>query len=204
MPGKKDSAEKLFVKSGKANMSRIGQKPIEIPAGVSVTIKDGVVDVNGPKGKMAVNVTRGINVNQEGNVLKVTMKSNSEYFNALSGLNRTLVSNAVYGVSNLWTKSLELVGVGFRAQTTGKELVLALGFSHPVKVLAPEGITFAVQENKITVSGVDKYLVGEQAAQIRQYKPPEPYKGKGIRYVGEKIRKKAGKAKALGGAPGAK
>lgn len=184
-------------------MSRIGQKPILIPNGVNVSPQDGVLDIVGPKGKISVKLNKGIKAEIEGNQIKIIPKKEHAYFMALSGLDRTLIFNAIQGVTNLWSKSLELVGVGFRAKTTGQELTLSLGFSHPVNITAPDGITFAVADNKITVSGVDKYLVGEEAAKIRRLKKPEPYKGKGVRYVGEIVRKKAGKAKALGGAPGA-
>lgn len=186
-------------------MSRIGQKPIDIPNGVTIDLKDKGLEVVGPKGKMNITVNEGLKVKKDGNQLKIELDMSYPHITALAGLNRTLISNAIMGVTSLWTKSLELVGVGYRATVTGNELTLSLGFSHPIKIIAPEGIVFAVAESKITITGTDKYLVGEEAAKIRRLKPPEPYKGKGIKYVGEIIRKKAGKAtKALGGAPGAK
>ncbi|MBI4067400.1 50S ribosomal protein L6 [Candidatus Gottesmanbacteria bacterium] len=186
-------------------MSRIGLKPIQIPPGVTINQKDGVIEVVGPKGKSSVKIEKGLSVSQENGQIMVHAQSKTAKLSALSGLNRTLIQNALVGVTTLWTKSLELVGVGFRAQSDGATLTLSLGFSHPIKIIAPPAITFVVSDNKITVSGIDKYLVGEEAAKIRRYKPPEPYKGKGIKYLGEIVRKKAGKAtKALGGAPGGK
>ena len=184
-------------------MSRIGKKPIIIEGDISVTINDRVVNVSGPRGALVVQVPNGIEVKLIDKTLHV--KTKKEGAENLQGLTRTLISNAIYGVKSGWTKSLELVGVGFRAQTSGNELILSLGFSHPVKIIAPSGVTFAVSENKITVSGADKYLIGEVAASIRRLKGAEPYKGKGIRYEGEYIRKKVGKAaKVVGGVAGAK
>ncbi|MBI2611304.1 50S ribosomal protein L6 [Candidatus Gottesmanbacteria bacterium] len=182
-------------------MSRIGKKPITIPTGITVTPKNGVVEVVGTKGKLEVKLSNEIKVSLDNNELTVITKSKNPQISALAGLNRTLIQNAITGVGELWTKSLELVGVGFRAQTDGKKLTLSLGFSHPVIFTAPEGLTYKVVENTIIIEGPDKYLVGQEAAKIRSVKKPEPYKGKGIKYKDEKIRKKAGKAKALGGAP---
>jgi large subunit ribosomal protein L6 len=184
-------------------MSRIGKKPIEIQKGLNIEILNSVFTVSGPKGKMSITLPKEINVEQDENHLNI--KTSNELGGDVHGLMRTLIQNAITGVSTGWQKTLELVGVGFRAQTTGSELVLNLGFSHPIKIIAPAGITFSIIENKITVSGFDKYIVGEVAAKIRRLKKPEPYKGKGIRYAGEIIRKKLGKAaKAVGGASGAK
>lgn len=185
-------------------MSRIGKKPITITQGVTITPKTGSLEVVGPKGKLEVKLNNGISVDIKDNILTVSFKAGLANGNALLGLNRSLIQNAVTGVTVGWTKTLELVGVGYRAQTNGKELNMSLGFSHPVIFNAPESVTFKVVESTILVEGPDKYTVGELAAQIRKVKKPEPYKGKGIRYKDEKIRKKAGKAKALGGAPGAK
>lgn len=185
-------------------MSRIGQKPILIPKEVTLTLNSGVVNISGPKGQMTINLSEGIKLNIAQDKATLLLENETTHLKALSGLNRTNISNAIYGVTNLWSKTLEMVGVGFRAEATPTELTLSLGFSHPVKIIAPKDITFKVTENKITVSGIDKYLVGEEAAKIRRLKPPEPYKGKGIKYSGEKIRKKAGKAKAIAGAPAAK
>ena len=180
-------------------MSRIGSKPLPIDQDVKITIEGSLITVTGPKGKLTVTVPAGVKVLQnDGNIIVSTSKSN------LQGLTRSLISNAFYGVKVGWKKELELVGVGFRAQSSGRELTLSLGFSHPVVVPAPEGVTFEVSENKISISGADKYVVGQLSAKIRDIKPPEPYKGKGIRYKGEKIRKKLGKAAKVAGAVGVK
>lgn len=181
-------------------MSRIGKKPIAIISGVTVTLTPGVMQAQGPKGTLHVPVLEEVTVTMAGNELHVAPKHAGKHLD-LVGLSRSLMNNAVVGVSTGWTKSLELIGVGYRAQTDGRELILNVGFAHQVKIKAPEGITFQVVENKITVSGSDKYGIGELAAAIHRVKKPEPYKGKGIRYVGEVIRKKVGKAgKAVGGA----
>lgn len=180
-------------------MSRIGSKPLPVDKDVNIALEGSLISVTGPKGKLAVTIPAGVKVSQsDGNIIVTTSKSN------LQGLTRSLLSNALTGVKVGWKKELELVGVGFRAQSSGRELTLSLGFSHPVVVPAPEGITFEVSENKITISGADKYVVGQLAATIRDIKPPEPYKGKGIRYKGEKIRKKLGKAAKVAGAVGPK
>jgi large subunit ribosomal protein L6 len=182
-------------------MSRIGKKPIQIEKDVKVTLTDTNVHVEGPNGTLDVKIPLELKVAIEGEVMTLEIKDDPSSL----GLYRSLIANAVKGVKEKWTKTLELVGVGFRATTTGSELVLNVGFSHPVKIPAPSGITFTVVENKIKVIGADKYTVGEIAANIRRVKKPEPYKGKGIRYEGEVIRKKLGKAaKAVGGAGGAK
>lgn len=180
-------------------MSRIGKKPITIEEGVNVTVENHTVKVVGPKGNVEVSLPEGVAIKVSGNQVEIQIAGQDRLI-PLQGLSRSLVSNAIYGVKTGWSKTLELVGVGFRAQTDGRELTMNLGFSHPVKITAPEGVNFAVSENKITVMGADKYLVGEIAASIRRVKKPEPYKGKGIKYVGEYIRKKLGKAaKAVGG-----
>jgi large subunit ribosomal protein L6 len=185
-------------------MSRIGRKPIVIDPGVTVSIKDGEIVVVGPKGQLNLKKISGVKIDILANSVEIKPESDSPD-TSLVGLCRSLIQNAITGVTKGWSKSLELVGVGFRAQNKGADLELHVGFSHPVVVVAPQGITFAIVENKITVSGSDKYLVGEIAASVKRIKPPEPYKGKGIRYVGEVIRKKLGKAaKAVGGAAGAK
>lgn len=181
-------------------MSRIGNQPIAIDKDTKVSVLGNKVEVTGPKGQMTITLPVGIKCEVEENMIKIS-PSTKMNVSDLHGLSRSLVNNAVLGVTKGWSKTLELVGVGYRAQTTGQELVLNLGFSHDVRILAPEGITFSVVESKITVAGRDKYLVGEIAANIKRLKPPEPYKGKGIRYLGEIIRKKAGKsAKAVTGA----
>lgn len=182
-------------------MSRIGKMPVSIE-GVSVFLDGRQVTVKGAKGELALTIPKGISVSVEGEKAVVSREGEER---ALHGLFRAQLNNAVVGVTKLWTKELELAGVGFRAATSGPSLVLTVGFSHPVTIAPPAGITIAVVEGKIVVSGIDKQLVGEVAAGIRAVKKPEPYKGKGIKYVGERIRRKAGKsAKAVGGAPGAK
>lgn len=186
-------------------MSRIGKKPILIDASIKIVIDNHKVNIEGPCGKMRLTIPSGLEVKSINDQLEIrTLKENNQA-NSIYGLFRTLVQNAVSGVKKEWQKTLEMVGVGYRAQTDGKDLVLNLGFSHPVKISAPEGIKFKVSENKIIILGIDRYLVGEIAASVRRIKPPEPYKGKGIRYEGEYIRKKLGKAaKTVGGTIGAK
>ncbi len=182
-------------------MSKIGKLPIEIVNGVTVTIEEQKVTVTGSKGTLSYTAPKGITVAIEDNKVIVGQEKGKEnQTKALFGLTRALLANLVKGVSTGFEKKLELAGVGFRAQTTGAELTLSVGFYHPVKIKAPTGITFAVVDNnKIVVSGSDKALVGNTAAVIRAVRAPEPYKGKGIKYEGEKIRRKAGKsAKAVG------
>lgn len=178
-------------------MSRVGKKPIILESGVKVETTGEVVKVRGPKGSLDLSAPSGIKVVISEGEVKVNAADLCP--KSIHGLFRSLLQNAVLGVTKGWQKTLELVGVGYRAEVSGSELILNLGFAHPVKFSAPQNITFSVSENKITVSGIDKYLVGEMAAKIRNIKKPEPYKGKGIRYVGEYIRKKLGKAaKAVG------
>ncbi len=197
-------AEKLFARFGKY-MSRIGKKPVKIPEGVTVKIDNNVLSATGPKGDLTTSFRPEVKVTVDGGNILVERVSETPKAKALHGLTRTLVENAVMGVSTGWNKGLELVGVGYRASLEGTQLVLNVGFSHQVKFPAPLGITFEVLENtKINVRGKDKQQVGETAAQIRRVRPPEPYKGKGIRYVGEVVRKKAGKAAKAAGAAGAK
>ncbi|MBI2617371.1 50S ribosomal protein L6 [Candidatus Gottesmanbacteria bacterium] len=184
-------------------MSRIGMKPIQRDSTVTFSIEGRDVLISGPKGKVVLRQPQDILLKVNDKDVFVEMKS-SKGEKSTYGLFRSILANAITGVTTPWTKSLELVGVGYRAQTSGQELILHLGFSHPVKIQAPEGISFGVSENIITVSGVDKYLVGEVAATIHRIKKPEPYKGKGIRYKGEYIRKKLGKAAKAVGATGAK
>jgi large subunit ribosomal protein L6 len=182
-------------------MSRIGNNPIILPSGVEVTMNDDMVAIKGPKGALEMPLHKSIKVDQVDGQLVVKRKRGNQEGRSMHGLMRTLVNNMVVGVTNGWTKNLEMVGVGYRAQGGGTSMTLNVGYSHPVKIEAPEGITFTVAENtKLSVSGIDKALVGQVAANIRKVKPPEVYKGKGIRYVGEYIKKKAGKAgKAAGG-----
>lgn len=183
-------------------MSRIGNNPIIIPAGVEINTEGSLVKVKGPKGALSMELNPAVKIDIEGGKIKVSAKKGYEKGPALHGLTRSLISNMVAGVTTGWTKDLEMVGVGYRAQGGGETLTLNVGFSHPVTIKAPEGITFAVLDNtKIKVSGTDKILVGQIAANIRGVKPPEVYQGKGIRYAGEYVRKKAGKAgKAATGA----
>jgi large subunit ribosomal protein L6 len=182
-------------------MSRIGRMPITIPAGVEVTLDGQHVLVKGPLGTLERDVHPEMTLVQEDGVLRVERPSDAPRHRALHGLTRSLVANMVTGVTSGFTKVLEISGVGYRAQLQGETLVLALGFSHPVEVAPPPGITFAVETpTRLTVSGPDRELVGQVAAAIRARRKPEPYKGKGIRYAGEQIRRKAGKAGKVGGA----
>jgi large subunit ribosomal protein L6 len=176
-------------------MSRIGRKPIPVPAGVKVQLADTAVDVQGPKGKLHVPLPRGIRFEQKDGVLSALR--DAEEFRALHGLARALVANAVKGVTDGFKKELDIVGVGYRAEVKGKDVVFALGYSHPVKFAVPEGILVAVEkQTHVTVSGADRAKVGQVAADIRGLRPPDPYKQKGIRLVGERLKKKAGKAGA--------
>ncbi len=181
-------------------MSKIGKLPIEVKEGTTVQITGDTVAVSGIKGQMSYTLPQGITVKEENGQLLVARVKNSDEFNAAWGLARAQLANLVKGVDTGFEKKLELQGVGYRAQMQGNDIVLNLGFSHPVKFSPKEGIKIAVNENVITISGMDKMLVGETAAEIRAVRKPEPYKGKGIRYVGEVVRRKAGKAaKAVGG-----
>ncbi len=175
-------------------MSKIGQKPVLIPAGVTVVIDGRNLTVTGPKGTLSLLVRQEAKVTVGETEVIVERKSESKIAKSMHGLVRSLIANMVIGVSDKWTKELELVGVGYRANVSGNKLALSLGFSHPVEFTAPEGIEFATAENKVIVTGIDKTLVGQIAADIRKKRPPEPYKGKGIRYVGEHVRRKSGKA----------
>jgi large subunit ribosomal protein L6 len=175
-------------------MSRIGRQPITVPEGVTVTIDPGVVRVNGPKGELSERIPREITVEQEDSQLRVKRPTDRPGHRALHGLTRSLVANMVAGVTDGYAKTLEIQGVGYRAQARGRDLELALGYSHPVPIKAPEGIDFEVPvPTRIIVRGIDKQLVGEVAANIRKKRPPEPYKGKGIRYEGEHVARKVGK-----------
>ena len=175
-------------------MSRIGRAPIPIPDGVSVDIAGQKVTVTGPKGELRHTVVEPIRVNQEDGNLVVTRPTDRGPHRALHGLSRSLVANMVEGVSDGFERQLEIVGVGYRAQLRGTALELAVGYSHPVTIQPPEGISFAVPApTQVVVSGIDKQAVGEITAQIRGVRPPEPYKGKGIRYAGEVVRRKVGK-----------
>lgn len=178
-------------------MSRIGKKPISLPNAVEVTVDGNLITVKGPKGVLTQALPEGIGVEIEDNQVQITRPDDSKMVRAFHGLSRALVANMVEGVTNGFEKKLELVGVGYRAQMQGKKLVISIGFSHPVEVDAPEGIEFEVPAaTKITVKGIDKQLVGNTAAHIRAIRKPEPYKGKGIKYDNEVIRRKAGKSGA--------
>lgn len=183
-------------------MSRVGQNPVVIPQGVNIEIQGNHVAVNGPKGKLEMDLLSEVKVVIAEGKLIVSRKREDKFSKSAHGLTRALINNMVLGVTEGWKKDLEMVGVGYRAQGGGDALTLNVGFSHPVSIKAPEGITFAVSDNtKISVSGIDKTLVGQIAANIRAVKPPEVYKGKGIRMSGEYVRRKAGKAaKAATGA----
>lgn len=181
-------------------MSRVGTNPISIPSGVDVKIEGTDVTVNGPKGNLSMVLMPQVKVDQEDGKLIVKRKRDDRISRSVHGLTRSLLFNMVNGVSVGWSKGLEMVGVGYRAQGGGENLTLTVGFSHPVSVKAPTGITFTVADNtKISVTGIDKQLVGQVAANIRAIKPPEVYKGKGIRFAGEYVRRKAGKAGKAGG-----
>jgi large subunit ribosomal protein L6 len=175
-------------------MSRIGRQPIPVPAGVTVEIEPESVRVSGPKGALAERIPRDIEVRQEGEQLVVARPSDRGEHRALHGLTRSLVANMVEGVTAGYEKRLEIQGVGYRAQLKGRDLELAVGYSHPLPIEAPEGIEFEVpQPTRIVVKGISKQLVGETAANIRKQRKPEPYKGKGIRYEGEHVPRKVGK-----------
>ena len=175
-------------------MSRIGKQPIPVPSGVTVSIETGLVRVNGPKGELSERIPRDITVAQEGEEILVQRPTDRGEHRALHGLTRSLVFNMVHGVTEGYEKALEIQGVGYRAQKKGNDLELSLGYSHPVSVKAPDGIEFEVpQPTRVVVRGISKQLVGEVAANIRKQRPPEPYKGKGIRYEGEYVARKVGK-----------
>jgi large subunit ribosomal protein L6 len=176
-------------------MSRIGRKPIAVPAGVKIQIAPSSVEVQGPKGKMSVNLPRGIHMEQKGAELHAVRQSDDQA--ALHGLARALVANAVHGVTQGFKKDLDIVGVGYRAEVKGKTVNFALGYSHPVVFPIPEGILITIEkQTHLTVSGADRGRVGQVSADIRALRPPDPYKQKGIRITGERLKKKAGKAGA--------
>ena len=176
-------------------MSRIGRMPITVPAGVTVSVAEGnVVTVKGPKGELTRALSAEMNINQEGNVITVTRPSDEKAHRSLHGLTRTLLSNMIVGVTDGYKKELEVNGVGYRVAKEGEELVMNIGFSHSVKMTPPAGVSIEVPNpNKIVVIGCDKQAVGQFAAEVREKRPPEPYKGKGIKYVDEVIRRKVGK-----------
>ncbi|MFC4456609.1 50S ribosomal protein L6 [Deinococcus sonorensis] len=181
-------------------MSRIGRQPIAVPSGVTATIEKGLFKVKGPKGELTVPHNPAIEVQQQDGTLSVTRPDDRQDHRALHGLTRTLVANAVHGVANGFTINLELRGVGYRARLNGTSLELTIGYSHPVVIAPPAGVSFAVPEpTRIDVTGIDKQLVGQVAANVRKVRVPDAYHGKGVRFVGEKIALKAGKAGATGG-----
>ncbi len=175
-------------------MSRIGKKPIQLPSGVTVTVSGLEVTVSGPKGTAELVVSPRVTIAQESDLLRVTPAKTGNQAMADWGLYRQLLQNMVTGATEGFSKQLEVIGVGYRVSQQGQNLVFNLGYSHPIDVSPPEGITLGVQKNTVTVTGLDRALVGQVAANIRSLRPPEPYKGKGIRYTGEHIRRKAGKA----------
>jgi large subunit ribosomal protein L6 len=176
-------------------MSRIGRLPVVIPSGVDVTVDGRNVNVKGPKGELSLVVTAPIEVQNVDGVITVTRPSDEGEIRALHGLSRSLIANMVTGVTEGYRKTMEIVGVGYRVQAKGQDLEFALGFSHPVPIVAPDGITFRVESpTRFVVEGIDKQQVGEVAANIRKLRKPDPYKGKGVRYQGEQIRRKVGKA----------
>lgn len=180
-------------------MSRIGRKPIAVPSGVKIAVQAGRVDVQGPKGKLAIPLPRGIEVQQKDGVL--TAVRPSDEYRAVHGLARALLANAVKGVTEGFKKELDIVGVGYRAEVKGKAVNLALGYSHPIEFPIPEGISITVdKQTHVVVSGADKAQVGQVAANLRALRPPDPYKQKGLRITGERLKKKAGKAGAKTGA----
>ena len=177
-------------------MSRIGRMPVKIPAGVKVEVTGTQVHVRGPKGELTRSFPEGMTIAQQGEEVTVQRESDERRWRAFHGMTRSLIQNMVTGVSQGYSKKLQIEGVGYRAEIKEKNLVVSVGFSHPVVVKPPEGIGFSVEEKTriIQVSGYDKELVGQVAADVRKIRPPEPYKGKGLRYVGERVRHKAGKA----------
>lgn len=178
-------------------MSRIGKAPIPIPQGVEITQAGPAVEVKGPKGAMSHTIPVGISLQVADGVIHVKRDGDAKRMRSLHGLTRTLIANMVTGVTQGFEKGLEIVGIGYRANLQGRNLQLSLGYSHPVIYPLPEGIEVVVEkQNKLTVTGIDKQKVGQAAAEIRSFRKPEPYKGKGIKYIGEQIRRKAGKAKA--------
>jgi large subunit ribosomal protein L6 len=175
-------------------MSRIGKAPIPVPDKVNVSLNGLTVTVKGPKGELSRTLPDGVTITQDGAQLLVAPTSENRRSRERHGLSRTLVANMVEGVSQGFTRKLEIIGVGYRAQVQGKKLVVSAGYSHPVEMVPPEGVTFAVENNTtVLVSGADKEVVGNEAAKVRAIRPPEPYKGKGIKYEGERILRKAGK-----------
>lgn len=189
-----------FVIFGNANMSKIGKKPIKIPAGATVTVEGRTVVVNGPKGELKRRFSRHVEVKVENDEVKIERVTDHSQAYPDHGLYRALIQNMVKGVTDGFSKKLEIKGVGYRAAVEGKNLVLTVGYIHPISIDPPEGITFQVEENnKITVEGIDNVLVGNIAAKVRSVRPPEPYKGKGIRYLGEEVKIKTPRVAKVAG-----
>ena len=179
-------------------MSRIGVQPIILPDGVSLAREGRMLTLNGAGGQLSLNLPEGVDVSQKENTLQVTRQSEQREHRALHGTIRSLLANIVTGITDGFTKKLELIGIGYRASIEEGELVLLVGFTHPVKLVIPEGLEAKIEKNVISISGIDRQRVGQFAAVIRDVRPPEPYKGKGIRYEGEKVRMKQGKAVKAG------
>ncbi len=177
-------------------MSRVGIKPVQVPDGVTVKVDGAVVSAKGPKGELAIAMPVGISAKVDGKTVVVARADDTQRTRSLHGLNRSLVANMLAGVAKGYSSDLEIEGVGYKAEMKGARLVLALGLSHPVEYDPPKGITLSVKGNAIAIAGADKQTVGDVAARIRSFRPPEPYKGKGLRYKGEHIRRKAGKTVA--------
>ncbi len=175
-------------------MSRIGKQPVSIPAGVIITVDENSVTVKGPKGELAQPLLPGVTVKVDGDTLSVTRQSDEREHRSKHGLMRTLINNMVVGVTEGFEKKLEVTGVGFKVSLAGNSIKLSLGFSHEIEYKLPDGVQAKVEQNTITISGIDKQQVGQVAAEIRAFKKPEPYKGKGITYVGERILRKSGKS----------
>jgi large subunit ribosomal protein L6 len=176
-------------------MSRIGKKPISVPSGVTVAIQDRMVTVKGPKGELKHELSTGVALEHSDSELKVVLQRDDRQAPALHGMHRAILANCVKGVSEGFTRALEIQGTGYRAAMEGKKLVLQLGFSHPIHFAVPDGVEIKVENpTRVVISGADKQIVGQVAADVREFRPPEPYKGKGIRYEGEMVRRKAGKS----------
>lgn len=177
-------------------MSKIGRQPVIIPQGVTVEVSGSNLKVTGPKGSLEIKIPRGVEVKVVAGQAEVSVKGNGKQMMSLHGTIRSILANNVRGVSEGWSKSLELIGTGYRAEAKGKDLNLTVGFSHTVDIKGPEGINFKIEKNVVTIEGANKEVVGQVAANIRSVRPPEPYKGKGIKYIDEVIRRKPGKAAA--------
>jgi large subunit ribosomal protein L6 len=176
-------------------VSRVGKKPVAIPKGVQINVRDGMLTTKGPKGELSVRIPEEISFIQEGDSVTFERANDEKHIRALHGLTRALTASSIEGVTNGFQRNLQIEGVGFRAELRGKNLLLSLGYSHPILFIQPEGIEFTVTSpTAVQVKGIDKQLVGEVAAKIRKLRKPEPYKGKGVRYEGEYIRRKAGKS----------